>query len=421
MIVALLVCISMPAFAVPYIELRGAVEPGMAAYVERVVSTLEEAGEEKLLILIDSPGGRVDSVERISNTLLATSLRTVAYVERQAISAAALIAISCNTIVMNPSAVMGDAQPINLSDYSTSEKAVSWVRGIFRSAAEARGRDKSIAEGMVDASLDVEGIAPTGKLVVLTADEALEVNFTDYIEDNIQNAQTSADISGELEEYGINWSEKLARIITNPYFTSIILWLGFTGVLYELMTSQGTGAILAVSAFSVFFFGSHVAGLAEWQTVLAFVAGIALLGAEVFVTPGFGLLGIMGALMMLVSLLLSFPGLDAAIQSIAAAMLLTSIAGYVMYRRMPSSKAWKNIVLNEELSVSEGYTPPAQEVFVEVGNKGIAVTPLKPLGRAVFKGRKIEVSAIEGYIDVDSAVQVCEVRGNRVFVRTVTT
>jgi membrane-bound serine protease (ClpP class) len=143
---------------VVYVALiTGTIDLGLAPYLERVIGEAEDAGAAAVILDINTPGGRLDAVLQMNDALLDANVRTIAFVNRTAFSAGALIAISAHEIYMVPGAVMGAATPVDGAGDTASEKVVSAVSSTFRATAEVRGRDPDIAEAMVDPAVVIDG------------------------------------------------------------------------------------------------------------------------------------------------------------------------------------------------------------------------------------------------------------------------
>src|SRR5918993_995806 len=159
------------------IAVTGTVENGLAPYVARGLREAEAAGAAAAYLDIDTPGGRVDAAERISDAIRRASVPVYAFVNPRAFSAGALIAISANAVYMRPGAVMGAATPVDGEGHRAPEKMVSAMRAEFRAVAEERGLDPRIAEAMVDEAVEIPGVVAKGQLLTLTSIEARKVGY----------------------------------------------------------------------------------------------------------------------------------------------------------------------------------------------------------------------------------------------------
>ena len=180
---------------------------------------------------------------------------TVAFINRRAISAGALISLSCEKVFMTGGGLIGAATAVDMSGKKGSEKVISFMREEMASTAEKRGRNKKIARGMVDEELtfthllingdsvlveDIEG-RKEGKLISLTTDQAMKYGIADGTFDTIDALMDSLGYSkSQLIETSENWSEKVVRFLTDPVVASLLTTFGFLGILFELQ-SPGWG------------------------------------------------------------------------------------------------------------------------------------------------------------------------------------
>ena len=132
------------------VPVTGVVEMGLAPFIERAIREAEDAGVSVVVLDIDTPGGRVDSAERIADAISDSGVPVYAFVNRRAFSAGALIALATRGIYMRPGSVIGAVTPVDGSGTKASEKIVSAMRSEMRSLAEAHGLDPAVAEAMVD-------------------------------------------------------------------------------------------------------------------------------------------------------------------------------------------------------------------------------------------------------------------------------
>jgi membrane-bound serine protease (ClpP class) len=138
----------------------GAIDLGMTPYLKRVLREATNADAEAVILDINTPGGRLDAALAIKDAILGAEVPVIAYVNREAFSAGALIAIAANRIYIAPGGVIGAATPVDEVGEKASEKVISAVRTDFKSVAEFRGRDASIAEAMVDEEIDRQAFDP---------------------------------------------------------------------------------------------------------------------------------------------------------------------------------------------------------------------------------------------------------------------
>ncbi|ETX07494.1 MAG: hypothetical protein ETSY2_10870, partial [Candidatus Entotheonella gemina] len=167
------------------IRVTGHIDGGLVPYVRRVLREAEVQGAEAVVVHINTPGGRADAATQIRDVLLNTPVRTIAFVDKKALSAGALIALACQEIYMAGGSVMGAAAPVSINGLPMSEKTVSAIRKLFRATAEHHGRSPEVAEAMVDADVAVEGVVEAGKLLTLSTQEALKLEMANGRADSL--------------------------------------------------------------------------------------------------------------------------------------------------------------------------------------------------------------------------------------------
>ena len=410
------------------VPVTGVIELGMAPYIERSIEEALQAGAVALILDIDTPGGRVDAAERISDALRDAGLPVYAMVNRRAFSAGALIALSTLRVYMRPGSVMGAVTPVDGAGQKAPEKIVSAMRSEMRALAEARGLDPSVAAAMVDEDVAIEGIVEAGKLLTLTTEEAVAIGYAVEISELDALLADLGHANATVVTTEVNWAERIVRFLSHPVVAPFLLSLGFLGLIAEIKTpSFGMAGAAGVLSLSLFF-GSHlIVGLAGLEDVLMFGAGILLLGVEVLVIPGFGLFGIAGILAVLgglyMSLLGSYPTMPDFTQAgmvLTTSALLVLVSVWVLMRTLPRSArlARSGIFLKQRTDRAIGYE--SAEVRTDlVGHEGTAITHLRPSGTALFGDQRIDVVSESEWIAEGTAVRVISAEGYRHIVRAV--
>jgi len=195
----------------------------------------------------------------------------------------------------------------------------------------------------------------------------------------------------------------------------------------------GVPGIVGGASILLLILISSIIGTANiWEIVLVFV-GIVLLAVEVFVIPGFGVAGIAGLLCIFVGILLSFlpflpfidmPQTDWAenylfdrIRDIIVGFTGAAVLLLVLIRLLPSTPVFRKITLAAAASTEEGFIAANTDQKTLLGKSGIAVTKLRPVGKAEFNGEQYQVVADGDFIEEGCAVEVISVNGNSITVR----
>jgi membrane-bound serine protease (ClpP class) len=413
-------------FAVP---IEGMIDLGLAPFLSRTIGEAKEAGAAAVLLDINTFGGRVDAAVAMRDTLPNSPVRTIAFVNQRAISAGALIALACETLVMTEGGTIGAAAPVvggAGESKPADEKALSYVRKEFRATAEVRKRPPEFAEAMVDADVEIAGVIAKGKLLTLTTSEALKHKVADLSAPTVDAALKVAGLSGAEVRYARQtWAETFVRFLTNPIVSSLLMSLGLLGLLVEIRTPgfavPGTIGLLSLG---LFFWGHWIVRLAGWEELLLVSIGVLLIALEVFVLPGTTLAGIAGVVAVVAGLGMTLVGAGAtatvivgALGRVAIALLLAMAGTFALLRVLPRLPFGRRLVLATGMQASLGYvsTPKGDHRWNQ--RLGTAVSPLRPAGITEIDGIRVDVVSDGGFIEPGAAIEVTRVDGNRIVVR----
>jgi len=418
------------------IPIEGTIDLGLAPFVKRALE--QGQGAAVVILDVDTFGGRVDAAVKIRDAILAAKIPTVAFVNRRAISAGALISLATDHIVFAPGGSMGAATPIQVSGgkaEAVGEKMVSYMRSEMRATAEANDRDGDLAEAMVDADVEIPGYVPKGKLLTASTDVALELGLATKKLDTLNDLLRDLGLEyAEIVRPSTNWAERVARFLTDPTVSGLLMSIGMLGLLLELY-SPGFGFPGAIGFICLLlFFGGHaVVDLAGWEEVVVFIVGIGLLGVEVFVLPVFGVAGVAGIALIVIALGMALMGLpmdvawDTGTVNTALTTVMLSLAGsmvgmLVLMRFLPKARFGRWLVLETTLgsdpaATSDDSWQSAPAEWAEyLGQSGVAATDLRPSGKARINGKLVDVISQGQAIDKGDPISVIEVEGVRVVV-----
>jgi membrane-bound serine protease (ClpP class) len=409
----------------------GIIDLGLAPFVRRVLKEAGDAGAAAVILEINTFGGRVDAAVQIRDALLGAQLPTVAFVNKRAISAGALIGLAAEKLVMAGGGTIGAATPVQMGQPGAAaqpveEKTVSYVRKEFRATAESRKRPPLLAEAMVDADVAIPKVIEKGKLLTLTTEEALRNRLIDFRADTLESTLEQLGLSGaELIRASPNWAENLVRILTHPVVSSLLITVGVLGLLIEIRTPGfGVPGAVGISSLSLFLWGHWLVQLAGWEELLLVAGGLVFLLLEALFIPGFGVVGALGIVAVLGGLALSMvgAGVTTATMLLAAARVVLSllaalIASLVLLRLLPHLPFGRRLILATGLSAAEGYASAPSSDGHWLGRRGRASSTLRPAGIAEIDGERVDVVSDGELIDAGEPIEVTRVDGNRIVVR----
>lgn len=351
------------------IKIHGVIDSVLAASLQRRVNEAIDSGAKAIVFDFDTPGGEVGAAFDICETIesLQGKARTIAWISNHALSAGAMIAITCDTIAMSDNATIGDCQPIIPSADEikpAGEKIESPLRAHFRKCATRNGYPAALAEAMVSADMEVveltvrpkiafgadsdenvvgnvdgddhadtphrsqrlpaalryversdfearedrdnfiaKPVVAAGELLTLHAGEARAFGFA-AVDISTWDALIEAERLNITATPGETWSEELVRILSGLGFLFLIV--GMIAAYIEFKTPGfGVAGAVSIVCFAVFFGARFLMGLAGAEEVILFVVGLVLILLEVFVVPGFGVTGIAGIICLFAGIFLA--------------------------------------------------------------------------------------------------------------------
>ncbi len=410
------------------VPVTGEIELGLAPFIQRAVKEAAETGAVALILDIDTPGGRVDAAEIISDALTDSEVPVYSLINRRAYSAGALIALSTSRIYMRPASVIGAATPVDGTGTKAPEKIVSAMRSQMRALAEANGLEPEVAAAMVDEDIEIDGVVESGKLLTLTTEEAIEIGYAEAIEDLDALLVELGHGGATVVTPELNWAERLVRFFSSSVVSPFLLSLGFLGLLVEIRTPTfGLAGTMGLISLGLFFGSNMIVGLAGLEDVLIVGAGLVLLGIEAFVVPGFGIFGVAGIVAILTGLYMSLlgniptmPDFTRAAWVLASSTLLLIGSAWALIRTLPSSSRLteSGIFLLAKTASAIGYE--SAEVRSDlVGKHGTAITDLRPAGTALVGDERIDVVSESEWISAGTPVKVLSAEGYRHIVRSI--
>jgi membrane-bound serine protease (ClpP class) len=224
---------------------------------------------------------------------------------------------------------------------------------------------------------------------------------------------------------GAEWTDGAVQLLSSPVISALLIMFGLAGLMYAIKTGHlGMFAAIGLGSIALFFSVQYAANLAEGFEVMMFVVGIALILAEVFLIPGFGVVGILGAVMLVASLflalvgdfsLLSYSTITVPLYTLAASFVGVILSMALMIRYLPTSSSFTRFVLNDQATPMSSLLPPS---FAELsGATGEAVTTLRPAGVALLRGERHDVITDGGFIAAGESVRVVRVEGRKIIVQ----
>lgn len=430
------------------VDLRDDVNSYTWMQVQKGFAQAEAEKTDLILLNMNTYGGEVLYADSIRTRILNSPTPVCVFIDNNAASAGALIAIACDKIFMRSSGTIGASTVVNQSGEVAPDKFQSYMRGIIRATAEAQGkdtlivagdttyrwlRDPKIAEAMVDPDVEIPGLSEKGKVLTFTASEALQNNYCDAIVQNKQEILTEyyqySDY--ELKVFRPSIKDKISGHLMGTALRAILIMIIVAGIWFELQTPGiGFPSIAAGVAAILYFAPLYLDGLVEYWEIILFVVGVVLIFLEIFVIPGFGIAGILGILAVVLGLSfalvdntnLSFElqGLDIlgdALMLVVFSMILAFVLSLWLSSRIGVGKGiFKHLALESAQEKEAGYVAVSADYQDLVGLKGLAATDLRPSGKIRIEGVLYDAVAIVGYIESGKTIRVVRVEAAQMYV-----
>ena len=389
-----------------------------------------EAGADLLLVKLNTYGGALDAADSIRTALLRCTLPTVAFVDVNAASAGALIALACDSVYMAPAASMGSATVVNGAGEPMPEKYQSYMSTIMRATAEHHGRkqqgdsmvwrrDPAIAASMVNPAISVS----------LTASQAVECAYADGVAPDINAVLADLQMAGaEVMYYESNLTDDIMGFLANAGVRAVLVMLILGGIYMEMHTpGLGFAAAVAAVATVLYFLPMFVGGAMPAWVLLCFILGVVLIALEIFVIPGFGVTGAAGIIAIVAALVggmlsndavtgFDFGSLCRSLVVVGAGCLLAVVAiVYLTSSRGPKILR-KHTELMTELKVSDGFVGVDMSPARYVGQIGETMTDMRPAGKIEIGSTIFDAVSIGPFIAARRSVKVIKYENAQLYV-----
>jgi membrane-bound serine protease (ClpP class) len=402
---------------------------------ELALEKAKDANADLVIIELDTYGGAVTDADEIRTRILEFPIPVYVFINKDAASAGALISIATDSIYMAPGASIGAATVVTPDGTAAPDKYQSYMRSIMRSTAEATGRNPKIAEAMVDQNLEIDSITKAGEVITFSTSEAIKYGFAEAQVGSIEEILKRVGLEeGEYEiiRFDLDTVEQVISFFLNPFISGILILIILGGLYFELQT-PGVGFPLLASFIAVilYFIPYYLNGLAANWEIAAFFAGVALIGLELFVIPGFGVAGITGIILTVGSLVLVMLNNDnfdfsfvemgeifVAISTALVGMLGGIVLMFVGGVRLTQTKFFKRIALESSQDRNEGYTSNFK-IGSYLGKKGQTYTVLRPSGKIMIDGEMYDAYTRGEYIEKGVDVEVIDESGTSLRVKKI--
>jgi membrane-bound serine protease (ClpP class) len=411
------------------------IAPPAVRTTNKAIEEAKRLNANYILIEMDTYGGLVDAADSIRTKILHCPIPVCVFIKNNAASAGALIALACDSIYMSAGATIGAATVVDQTGNQVPDKYQSYMRKKMRATAEMNKRNPEMAEAMVDPDVVIPGVIDSGKVLTLTTQEAIKYGFCDA---EVSSTEEIMKLLG-IENYDIikhtpSVIDKIIGFLIKPLISGLLIMIIIGGIYFELQ-SPGIGFPLgaATVAAILYFAPLYLEGLAENWEILIFLLGIVLVGIEIFVIPGFGITGISGIILIVLSLTLSMignvgfsfpqnaiPAIIQALLVVIVAMIASISLSLFLSSKLANWGIFKKVSLATEL---EGNVTTQMESNLNlnslIGKTAIVYNQCKPSGKAYIDDKLYDITLQNGFAEKGDKVVVVRTEGNFLIVKRV--
>jgi membrane-bound serine protease (ClpP class) len=429
------------------IPLQGEISPSLVTFLRRAVKAAETAEASAIVLDINTYGGRLDSAEEITNILNRAKVPTYSFINSNAGSAGSLVALATQHIYMTPVSAIGAAAPVLATGEdlpaTMRDKTISYWSALVRGSAVRNGHNPDVGEAFMNKEKEVKigdrVVHQKGTLLTLNAQEAIEKFdgkplLADGIADSLTDLVQKGQLRGKLVRLEPTGFERIAFWITA--LAPLLLLGGIIGAYLEFKIPGATlPGIVSAVCFGLFFLGHYLAGLSGWEVVALFILGLCLVLVEIlFFAHSTIVFGVVGVFLILASIvwamvdrypgetflpsgrMLLMPLVNLVIALVAATVVIVMLARYLprtsLYRRFA-------LVTSNPAGPSLDQMPRrfATAMSLGPGAQGVAVSMLRPSGKARFSDQLVDVITEGEFVAPETAITVVQTDGMRVVVK----
>jgi len=429
------------------IDIRKEIGATTWIYLKKGFVEATKANAKLIIVRLNTYGGEVVYADSMRTRILNSKIPVIAFIDNNAASAGALIAIACQKIYMRTGASLGAATVVDQTGGQMPDKYQSYMRATIRSTAEAHGkdtiisgkdtliqwhRDPHIAEAMVDNRIAIPNVVDAGRTLTLTTDEAIKNHYCEGKAESVDNILTKnlGMKKYNLQVFKPSTLDNLTGWLNNSLVRALLIMIIIAGIYFELQTPGfGIPIIVAIIAAALYFAPLYLVGSAAGWEIMLFFIGLVLLALEIFVIPGFGFAGISGIILIICGLTLSMidntnfdfsrvPGGEIAIALFTVLISIAVAFGLSIYfsNKIGKKGIFRRVALETEQDIAQGFVGVPTEPQQIVGKIGIAATVLRPSGKVMVESSFYDAVSEHDFIEQGTPIKVTRYEAGQVYV-----
>jgi membrane-bound serine protease (ClpP class) len=411
-------CLGMTAFSalssaqeqrVFVVHLNGHLRKADLAFVQRIAAKARCGQVGALIVDIDSGSAAFETAKAISDTLLAEDTHTIAFIDKEVSGNSALVALSCSHLAISPDGSIGG--PAKTGKERADAVRMRAALGIV---ARERGRDRDLAEALVEARFAIDDLVKKGESLTLTPEQAIRYGLADLVARDYGDITKHFHLASKpLVHFRPTPWDTVLSVLVNPWISLILLAVGIRLLVVDLLTIKTWGATGTLGCLAIgSSFTAHAVLGAGWIGFCVFFFAVWLMLLETYVLPGIGLAFVSGCIASFLGVYLGMGRCEASgwlapVAAIAGTYLM--VAGFFIH--LPKSHGWQLISIRDRTDLMRRSRAEAFE-----GKRGLAISRLNPYGSVVVDGVRLSVVTDGDAIPEGTPICVTRVEGDTIYV-----
>ncbi|HEC81726.1 MAG TPA: nodulation protein NfeD [Thermoplasmatales archaeon] len=394
-------------------RLDGPVTQATVQLVEESIEHAESINAEVLILTIDTPGGGLEETHKIVEMVQQSSVPVVGYVYPRgatAWSAGVFSLLSTSVAAMENHTVMGSCQPVEVTPAGSrlinDSKYINALKEWIKEIADSNGRNTSLVEEFVTKNLN------------LNASSALKFGVVDVVAPNVRvllseingsyvDGKTLFTVDARVVYYSPSVRFHILSVVSDPTVYSILLILSIFSIIFGIHTPGHGAEVFGVIALILALLGMGFS--LPYVSIIFLVIGFLLVLIEVFVTPGFGFIGIGGIISILLGAVFLVPSYSnmrwlitseyqgiLIVVAVVPTLLIAAFFLFALYKvmRIRKKKPVLNVFEGEEAETLDEITPSKIGYVRYRGEYWLA----KSSGKKISARRKVVIERKEGSV-----------------------
>jgi membrane-bound serine protease (ClpP class) len=362
------------------VEITDTIDQSTVEILKESIQQANNENSEAIILLLDTPGGGLQQTFDIADIINESEIPVVGYVYptgSYAWSAGTFILMSTHIAAMADYTIIGSAQPVEITaegtKYITEPKIINALVSWIQTRAEMRGRNQTTAAKFITENLDLNATSAKEYGVIEHVSSSINQLLLDINGTSVSTSKGTVVLNTAGAEeivFSPSIGVQIMKFFSNPLLTALLLMLGIFALIFGI-SSPGFGAeIFGAIAILLSLIGSGFA--ISILSIIFIIIGCLLLIIEIFATPGFGVIGIGGVILLLLGGIFLIPSYstmewaismdwinDAIIVMVAAAVIISVFFVFLLYKviQIRSKKAQVGTFIGEKAKTVDRITP----------------------------------------------------------------